>query len=39
MRHPNVVLSREQIREHIWDFDYVGESNIIDVLVKNIRKN
>lgn len=31
-------LSREQIREHIWDFDYVGESNIIDVLVKNIRK-
>ena len=38
VRHPNVVLSREQIREHIWDFDYVGESNIIDVLVKNIRK-
>lgn len=38
VRHPNVVLSQEQIREHIWDFDYVGESNIIDVLVKNIRK-
>lgn len=38
VRHPNLVLSREQIREHIWDFDYVGESNIIDVLVKNIRK-
>ena len=38
VRHPTVVLSREQIREHIWDFDYVGESNIIDVLVKNIRK-
>ena len=38
VRHPNIVLSREQIREHIWDFDYVGESNIIDVLVKNIRK-
>lgn len=38
VRHPNVVLSRKQIREHIWDFDYVGESNIIDVLVKNIRK-
>lgn len=38
VRNPNVVLSREQIREHIWDFDYVGESNIIDVLVKNIRK-
>ena len=38
VRHSNVILSREQIREHIWDFDYEGESNIIDVLVKNIRK-
>lgn len=38
VRHPNVILSREQIREHIWGFDYEGESNIIDVLVKNIRK-
>lgn len=38
VRHSNIVLSREQIREHIWDFDYEGESNIIDVLVKNIRK-
>lgn len=38
VRHPNVILSREQIREHIWDFDYEGESNVIDVLVKNIRK-
>ena len=25
VRHPNVILSREQIREHIWDFDYEGE--------------
>lgn len=32
------ILSREQIREHIWDFAYEGESNIIDVLIKNIRK-
>lgn len=38
VRHPNVIMSREQIRDHIWDFDYEGESNVIDVLVKNIRK-
>lgn len=38
VRYPNVILSREHIREHIWDFDYEGESNIIDVLVENIRK-
>lgn len=32
------ILSREQIREHVWNFDYEGESNVIDVLIKNIRK-
>lgn len=37
-RNKNHFLSREQIREHVWDFDYEGESNIIDVLIKNIRK-
>ena len=32
------ILTRDQIKEHVWDFDYMGSSNIIDVLVKNIRK-
>ena len=32
------ILTRDQIKEHVWDFDYTGGSNIIDVLVKNIRK-
>ncbi|HFZ6416123.1 TPA: response regulator transcription factor [Streptococcus agalactiae] len=32
------VLSRHQIREHVWDYDYDGESNIIDVLIKNLRR-
>lgn len=38
LRNPNMVLSRHQIREHVWGFDYEGESNIIDVLIKNIRR-
>ena len=38
LRNKNRILSREQIREHVWDFDYEGESNIIDVLIKNIRQ-
>ncbi|MBZ2132621.1 response regulator transcription factor [Streptococcus gordonii] len=37
-RNRDHVLSREQIRDHVWDFDYEGESNIIDVLIKNIRR-
>ena len=32
------VLSRDKIRDSVWDYDYEGESNIIDVLIKNIRK-
>lgn len=36
--HRGQVLSRDQIREHVWGFDYEGESNLIDVLIKNIRR-
>ena len=32
------VISREQILNHVWDYDYEGASNIIDVIIKNIRK-
>ena len=38
MQSKNRILSREQIKEHVWDYDYEGDSNIIDVLIKNIRK-
>ncbi|MDD7391620.1 MAG: two-component system response regulator RppA [Fusobacterium gastrosuis] len=38
MQNKGYILSREQIREHVWDFDYDGESNVIDVLIKNIRR-
>ncbi|KRL84528.1 response regulator transcription factor [Ligilactobacillus apodemi] len=37
-RNRGHIKTQEQIREHVWDFDYDGESNIIAVLVKNIRK-
>ena len=38
MQSKNRILSRDQIKEHVWDFDYEGDSNIIDVLIKNMRK-
>ena len=38
MRHPNQVLNREQILDHIWDFNFDSFSNVIDVHIKNIRK-
>ncbi|MHB9781637.1 response regulator transcription factor [Streptococcus sp. 10F2] len=38
MSHRGQVLSRDRIREHVWDFDYEGDSNNIEVLIKNIRR-
>ena len=38
MQSKNRILSREQIKTHVWDYNYEGDSNIIDVLIKNIRK-
>lgn len=38
MQNKEKILTRDQILEHVWDFEYDGASNIIDVLIKNIRK-
>ena len=38
MRNESVVLNRESIREHIWSWDYDGESNIVDVYIRYLRK-
>lgn len=38
MRHPNQVVNREDLLSHLWDFNYVGFSNVVDVHVKNLRR-
>jgi DNA-binding response OmpR family regulator len=38
MRHPDQVLSREQILSNVWDFSFDSLSNVVDVHIKNIRK-
>ncbi len=37
MRHPNQVLTRDLIYEHIWEYDFGGESNIIEVYIRYLR--
>ncbi len=37
MRHPRQVLTRDIIYDHIWGYDYAGESNIIEVYVRYLR--
>ena len=38
MRNPNRVLSRVSIGEHVWDMNFVSESNVIDVYVGMLRR-
>ena len=38
MRNQGRVLSREQIEQHVWSFDYEGGSNMVDVYIRYLRK-
>jgi two-component system response regulator MprA len=38
MRHPRQVLSREIIFDRVWSYDFGGESNIIEVYVRYLRR-
>ncbi|EFA73889.1 Two component Transcriptional regulator, Winged helix family [Raphidiopsis brookii D9] len=37
MEHPREVLTREQILENVWGYDFVGESNVIEVYIRYLR--
>ncbi|MEI6044079.1 MAG: response regulator transcription factor [Chloroflexota bacterium] len=37
-RHPGQVLTRTQIAEHIWNFDFVNDSNVVDVYIGYLRR-
>lgn len=38
MRHPGTVLSREQIEDRIWNYEYAGSSNNVDGYMSRLRK-
>jgi two-component system, OmpR family, response regulator NblR len=37
MENPREVLPREQILENVWGYDFVGESNVIEVYIRYLR--
>lgn len=37
MRHPRQVLTRDQIYDHVWGYDFGGESNILEVYIRYLR--
>ena len=36
--NPGIVLSREKIENHIWNYDYSGGTNVVDVYISYLRK-
>ncbi|WP_083883560.1 response regulator transcription factor NblR [Spirulina subsalsa] len=37
MSHPREVVTREQILENVWGYDFMGESNVIEVYIRYLR--
>ncbi len=38
MREPERVLTRTMIAEHVWNYDVVNQSNVVDVYIRNLRR-
>lgn len=38
LHHPNQVVTREMIEQHIWNYDFECESNVIDVYIRRLRR-
>ena len=37
MRHPNHLITREMAEEHLWSYDHVVASNVVDVYIRRLR--
>lgn len=38
VQNKGIVLSREKMEQHLWNYDYEGGSNVIDVYIRHLRK-
>jgi DNA-binding response OmpR family regulator len=38
LRHPNQVLTRTQIVEHVWNFNFYSDTNVVDVYIGYLRR-
>lgn len=38
IRNKNTVLSREQLLNHVWDYEYFGDTNVVDVYIRYLRQ-
>jgi DNA-binding response OmpR family regulator len=38
LHHPNRVLTRKQIEDHVWNYDFASESNLVEVYIARLRR-
>jgi two-component system, OmpR family, response regulator len=38
MKHEKQVLTRDQLLERVWGFQYAGDTNVVDVYIRYLRK-
>lgn len=38
IQNQGIVLSRQKLEQHLWNYDYEGSSNVIDVYIRYLRK-
>lgn len=38
LKNKNIVLTRDQLIEQVWGFDYVGDTNVVDVYIRYLRQ-
>ncbi|WP_092494205.1 MULTISPECIES: response regulator transcription factor [Virgibacillus] len=38
MKNKNIVLTRDQLIEHVWGYDYFGDTNVVDVYIRYLRQ-
>jgi len=37
LRHPNHLITREMVAEHLWNYDHLIASNVVDVYIRRLR--
>ncbi len=38
IRNKNIVLTREQLLNNVWDYEYFGDTNVVDVYIRYLRQ-
>jgi DNA-binding response OmpR family regulator len=38
IRNKNMVLTREQLLNNVWDYEYFGDTNVVDVYIRYLRQ-